>query len=190
MRLVMCHFGANFIEKPYSSFAVDIRKGKFGTNPADIEAETYKFLRALKGFPGKDELRTAFRKYDAFEKPRLSKMIASRMQEALCYPNNKDRWYTHAPMPGEKDFEIVPGIQLPDGLVSDDRASNMGFSSPAAVDQLVKSLGNVFILPAGNTNIPPSNKFNDGVVLSKFDEKKVKARRDELTELALEIWHF
>jgi hypothetical protein len=190
MRLVMCRLGANFIEKPYSTFAIDVRKGKFGEKAADIEAETYKFLKTLKGFPGKDELRSAFRKYDAYEKNRQTKMMASRMQEALEYPQNKERWYTYAPTPGTKDFEIAPGILLPDDSVSEDRAKNMGFSSPAAVDQFVRSLGNVFILPEGNVNIPPSNKFNGGIVLSKFDERKVKERRDALVELALDIWHF
>lgn len=190
MRLVMCRIGANFIEKPYSVFAIDVRKGKFGDKPADLEAETYKFLKTLKAFPGKDELRNAFRKYDAFEKARLTKMMVSRMHEALSYPNNKDKWYTHAPLPGTKDFEVSPGVELPDDSVSDERARNMGFSSPAAVDQMVRSLGNVFYLPAGNVNIPPSNKFNGGVVLSKFDEKRMRARRDDLAELALDIWHF
>lgn len=190
IRLSMCAIGSNFLEKRFSDLALQIYKGKAGDNPIEVEKYIYSFLKDLNGFPAKDQLRSAFKKFDALEKDRLTKLIVSRLNHAMLNPNEKENWYLHTPEPGKTGFTTEQGIKLTIGQVNEDLAVRNGFKNQGDCEKYIQSIGNIFLIPSGSVRITPSTKFNEGVQLSSFNADELKERLDRLTEVALDVWHF
>jgi hypothetical protein len=190
LRLVICKYPANFIEKPYSQLALEIYKGNLTNDPAKIEEAVYDFLRGIKGFPSKDELEFAFQRYDAFGKEqRLTKVIAARLQAAFRNPAKLPFLYQTTPKKTVDAFKLVRGLSVAEDI-TDREAKKIGFSSAASLDAIGSSLGNLFMAEPDDSGERIECEFNGKVEPSDLDEESMTARRDELAELAVRIWHF
>ena len=108
MKLIICKYGANFIEKPYSQLAIDIYKGKLTDDPDKIEKGVYDYLRNIKGFPSQEELEAGFQRYTPIGRDqKLPKLIAIRIQEAMRNPDKLPFLYLSTPKRNEDTFKLV-----------------------------------------------------------------------------------
>ena len=190
MKLIICKYGANFIEKPYSQLAVDIYKGKLTDNPEKIEESVYDYLRAIKGFPGADELEAAFQRYTPVGKDqKLPKLIAIRLQDALRNPDKLPFLYRSLPKKSQDTFRLVKGLDL-EMVTSDREARRLGFNSLANLESLGGSLGNLFMADPTSGEIDHTIAFNGETEVADLGEESMTERRDLLAELAARIWHF
>jgi hypothetical protein len=190
LRLVICKYPANFIEKPYSQLAVEIYKGNLTNDPAKIEESVYDFLRGIKGFPSRDELEFAFQRYDAFgREQRLTKVIAARLQSALRNPSKLPFLYQTTPKKTVDQFKLARGLEVP-ADITEKEARKLGFSSAASLGTIGNSLGNLFMTEPDDSGERIQCDFNGEIEPSDLDEASMTARRDELAELAVRIWHF
>jgi hypothetical protein len=190
MKLIVCKYGANFIEKPYSQLAVDIYKGKLGDDPETIEDTVYDYLRGIKGFPTKEELESAFQRYTPTGKDqKLPKLIAIRLQEALRNPKKLPFLYLSTPKREVDTFKLTKGL-IYDKEPSERDAHNLGFESAAKLLLIGGSLGNLFMADLESGDIDHRIEFNGRKDISELDEQAMTERRDMLAELASRIWNF
>ena len=190
MKLIICKYGANFIEKPYSQLAVDIYKGKLGNDPETIEDNVYDYLRGIKGFPGKEELEAAFQRYSPTGTSlKIPKLIAIRLQDALRNPTKLPFLYQSTPKKVEDTFRLVKGLSF-DADATDHVARKLGFKSAANLNAIGCSLGNLFMADPETKEIDHSIEFNGEVEVADLGEDAMTERRDMLADLAARIWHF
>lgn len=190
MRLIICKYSSNFIDKPYSQLAVEIYKGNLTNDPVKIEHAVYDFLRDIKGFPSREELEFAFQRYDAFgREQRLTKVIAARLQAALRNPEKLGFLYQTTPKKEVDHFKLVRGLEVPLDI-TEREAKKLGFSSAASLSAVGSSLGNLFMVEPDESGERIECEFNEGGDNCELDEKSMTERRDILAELAARIWHF
>jgi hypothetical protein len=190
MKLIICKYGANFIEKPYSQLAVEIYKGKHSEDPEVIEEKVYEFLRDIKGFPTQDELEAAFQRYTPTGRDqKLPKLIAIRLQDALRNPDKVPFLYLSTPKKTEDSFKLIKGLSF-DADASDYEAKKIGFKSAANLQAIGSSLGNLFMADPETMEIDHRIEFNGRTEVADMGEDAMTERRDMLAELAARIWHF
>jgi hypothetical protein len=190
MKLIICKYGANFIEKPYSQLAVEIYKGKHSEDPEEIEEKVYEFLRDIKGFPTQDELEAAFQRYTPTGRDqKLPKLIAIRLQDALRNPDKVPFLYLSTPKKTEDSFKLIKGLSF-DADASDYEAKKIGFKSAANLQAIGSSLGNLFMADPETMEIDHRIEFNGRTEVADLGEDAMTERRDMLSELAARIWHF
>ncbi len=190
MKLIICKYGANFIEKPYSQLAVEIYKGKHSEDPEVIEKKVLEFLREIKGFPAKDEFEAAFQRYAPTGRDqKLPKLIAIRLQDALRNPDKIPFLYLSTPKRSEDSFKLIKGMSF-DADASDHEAKKLGFKSAANLQAIGSSLGNLFMADPETLEIDHRIEFNGKTEVADLGEDAMKERRDTLAELAARIWHF
>jgi hypothetical protein len=190
MKLIICKYGANFIEKPYSQLAVEIYRGKHSDDPEMIEQKIYEFLRDIKGFPSQEELEAAFQRYAPTGKDqKIPKLIAIRLQDALRNPTKLPFLYLSTPKKVEDTFKLVRGLSF-DADATDHEARKLGFKSAANLHAIGGSLGNLFMADPETKEIDHAIEFNGEVEVPDLGEEAMTERRDMLAELAARIWHF
>ena len=189
MRLIICKYGANFIEKPYSNLAVEIFRGKHSGDPEDLEEVVYDFLRGIKGFPTRDELELAFSRFNPFGKDqKLTRLIASRLNDAKSQPKKIPNFFEITPPKDNSLFCAVRGLNFPDDA-DDNEAAELGFKSLSDLQNLSDSLGNLFLSDPKTEKVDDTFGLNE-TDISALDQKTMKDRRETLSELATRIWHF
>lgn len=190
MKLIICKYGANFIEKPYSQLAIDIYKGKLTDDPDKIEKGVYDYLRNIKGFPSQEELEAGFQRYTPIGRDqKLPKLIAIRIQEAMRNPDKLPFLYLSTPKRNEDTFKLVKGLDL-ESVTTDREARRLGFNSLANLEAIGGSLGNLFMADPETGDIDHGIKFNGKTEVAELGEDAMKERRDLLAEVAARIWHF
>lgn len=189
MRLIICKYGANFIEKPYSNLAVEIYRGKHKGSPEQLEEVVYNYLKGISGFPSGDELESAFTRFNPFGRDqKLARVIASRLNDAIREPDKIYNFFKITPPTDNTQFKIVKGLKFP-GDADDEDAAQLGFKSLADLEILSNSLGNLFLASPETDEVDSAFELND-LDTSELDQEKIKERRDSLAELARRIWHF
>lgn len=189
MRLIICRYGANFIEKPYSNLATEIYRGKHKGSPEDLEEAVYKYLKGISGFPNRDELESAFARFNPFGKDqKLTRLIASRLNDAIRQPKEIPNFFKIIPPKDNSLFKTVRGLNFPNDA-DDDDAALLGFRSLADLESLSDTMGNLFMANPETDKVDTDYEFND-LDVSELDQEKMKERRDSLAELAARIWHF
>jgi hypothetical protein len=190
MKLIICKYGANFIEKPYSQLAVEIYKGKHSEDPEVIEKKVLEFLREIKGFPSQDEFEAAFQRYAPTGRDqKLPKLIAIRLQEALRNPDKIPFLYLSTPKKSEDSFKLMKGLSF-DADASDHEAKKLGFKSAASLQAIGSSLCNLFMADPETMEIDHRIEFNGKTEVADLGEDAMTERRDMLADLAARIWHF
>jgi len=189
MRWKVCDLRTNTIDKPLAQIAKLIAKGDLGTTPPDLEAGIYgKISDLIKAGPTRQELVTGFKARNMFKEIRLSKAIASRINFAMQHPGKSGRKvdFTHIPnVTG--GYSCEKGIKLfvneyDTGIIKHD------FDDKQQFVDLIDSLGNAFL--ATSSKIVPSIPMNDGYKITTLTAKELDERRDALSDLAADIWHF
>jgi Protein of unknown function DUF262 len=189
MRLIICKYGANFIEKPYSNLAIEIYRGKHKGSPEQLEEVVYNYLKGISGFPSGDELESAFARFNPFGRDqKLTRVIASRLNDAFCESKEISSFYKITPPTDSTQFKIVKGLKFPDNA-DDEDAAQLGFRSLADLEILSNSLGNLFLANPETSKVDSEFELND-LDTSELNQDKIKERRDSLAEIARRIWHF
>jgi len=189
MRLIICRYGANFIEKPYSNLAIEIYRGKHKGSPEDLEEAVYKYLKGISGFPSRDELESGFARFNPFGRDqKLTRLIASRLNDAIRQPKEIPNFFEINPPKDNSLFKTVRGLNFPSDA-DDNDASLLGFRSLADLESLSDTVGNLFMANPETDKVDTDYEFND-LDVSELDQEKMKERRDSLAELAARIWHF
>jgi len=190
MKLIICKYKANFIEKPYSQLAVEIYKGKYTQDPEKIEEAVYNFLRNIKGFPVKEEFELGFKRYNPFgQDQKLTKIIAIRLQDAIRNSQQLSFLYRNTPKENITKCKLLKGLNFPDNCTRRE-ITNLGFMSLANLETIGNSIGNLFIATSDTDTIDDSIEFNGKIEIEALDEKAMTERRDYLAELAVQIWNF
>jgi hypothetical protein len=191
MRLVICKYASNFIDKSYAQIANDIYHGRFTDDPDEIERRVYKAIGNIKGFPGKEELELAFQRFNAFGKDKkITAVIATRLQDALRNPDKLPFLYLRTPKRDDDSFELVRGLKYSEDISTDREARRLGFNSFASLELIGSSLGNLFMADPETGEIDHGIKFNGNTEIADLGEEAMAERRDMLAELATRIWHF
>jgi hypothetical protein len=191
MRLVICKYASNFIDKGYAQIANDIYHGKFTDDPDEIERRVYKAIGNIKGFPGKEELELAFQRFNAFGKDKkITAVIATRLQDALRNPDKLPFLYLRTPKRDDDSFELVRGLKYSEDISTDREARRLGFNSFASLELIGGSLGNLFMANPESGEIDHDIDFNGRTEIPDLGEDAMTERRDMLAELATRIWHF
>jgi hypothetical protein len=120
---------------------------------------------------------------------KLSKAIASRIHHAMKHPSQANRAmdYKHVPLISG-GYTLEKGIKLYINQFDDAVRVGFDFKDEEQFRALIYSLGNTFLAPNGriNTNL----EFNGKHAISTLNAKVIKARCEELAEIAADIWHF
>lgn len=189
MRLIICKYGANFIEKPYSNLAVEIYRGKHKGSPEHLEEVVYNYLRGISGFPSGDELESAFARFNPFGRDqKLTRVVASRLNDAIREPDEIHNFFKINPPKDNDQFKLVKGLTFPVGA-DDEAATLLGFRSLADLEILSNSMGNLFLANPKTGIVDTDFELND-LDTTDLDQEKIKERRDSLAEIARRIWHF
>jgi len=116
MRLIICKYGANFIEKPYSNLANEIYRGKHKGSPEDLEEAVYTYLKGISGFPSQDELEQAFKRFNPFGRDqKLTRLITSRLNDAIRHPKKIHSFFEITPAKDNSLFNTLKGLNYPEG---------------------------------------------------------------------------
>jgi uncharacterized protein with ParB-like and HNH nuclease domain len=189
MRLIICKYGANFIEKPYSNLAIEIYRGKHKGSPEDLEEAVYTYLKGISGFPSQDELEQAFKRFNPFGRDqKLTRLITSRLNDAIRHPKKIHSFFENTPAKNNSLFNSLQGFNYPENA-DDNYANDLGFRSLADLENLTSTLGNLFMANPKTGKIEADYALND-VEVSELNQETIKERRDSLAEIATRIWHF
>ncbi len=189
LRWKICNLRANSIEHPLAELAKKISKGSLGKTPKQVEAGIIAELKKLKDAPTREDFIDNLMLRDMFREAKVSKAIASRIHHALKHPSSSNRAldYKHIPLV-TAGYTLEKGIKLKHTQYDDTVRVGYGFKDEDQFKELINSLGNAFLAPNGriNTNL----EFNGKLQISMLDAKTLKARCEELADIAADVWHF
>ena len=190
MRWKICNLRTNSIDHPLAELAKKISRGALGRTPKQLSDGILAELKKLKDSPTREDLVDNFMLRDMTRETKLSKAIASRIHHAIKHPTASNRLldYQHIPLLTGGGYTLEKGIKLMINQYVESTHQGYGFRDEDQFRDLVYSLGNTFL--AQNGRINTSLEFNGKFAISRLDAKIIKARCEELAEIAADIWHF
>ena len=189
MRWKICNLRTNSIEHPLAELAKKISKGALGETPKEVAEGITGELKKLKDAPSREDLVDNFMLRDMTRETKLSKAIASRIHHAMKHPSQTNRAldYKHVPLI-TAGYTLEKGIKLYVNQFDDAVRVGFEFKDETQFRELIYSLGNTFLAPNGRIN--PNLEFNGKHAISTLNAKVIKARCEELAEVAADVWHF
>jgi len=190
MRLHFCNMPAGKLERPLSKLAIEISKGELGSDPVEIEKNVYKSLGSLDGLPTKDHLRERLKAYK-FDEKKVCQFILSKIQHSMQYgEQGRPLMYQFIPEMNKAGFQFAKGIKLEANEWSTSVQQRYQFKSADQFNQLIDSIGNAYLVNPGGQNIAMSLAINQGSPIGELTAHDLLIRRDELADIAVNIWHF
>jgi hypothetical protein len=189
MRWKIADKRTNTIDRPLAQIAQLISSGKLGTTAEELVKNIQsKFNSLASTQPTRKELLAGFLARDMTREMRLSKVIAQRVNNAMEHPGKSDRALDYNYTPDvSRGYSCDKGIKLMINQYQDG-VEKYGFKDREQFAELIYSLGNTFL--SNSARIDSRAAMNGGYAISSLTAKDLAVRRDELADIATDIWHF
>lgn len=180
---------ANTIDRPMASIARMISAKELGSDARELATNIERaFGELVAAQPSRAELIIGFKAHNMTKEIKLGSVIFQRLAYAARHPNPSDRRLDHKFVPAwDSVTRYRKGIDL---MINqyDIGISEHGFRDRAHFAELIYSVGNSFAIVG--QKFDDKADINKGYRIAFLDAAAIEQRRNDLAEVAADIWHF